>query len=152
MDSEVQTLDDIRGNLNLLREVARETYDHEAAGSATTSRWTLTDYLLGIEELEDALLRAMHLPPCTPERLAAEKYARNVLAVRLYFRGRLCPRTGLIGRFHKKSGEKNVDWVPTELSRQADRLAAEPLRHIYKNTESCIKSPEGVNHRKRSTQ
>lgn len=138
MNSGIQTLEEVRASLDVLRQVARKTYRGERAGSPTTPRWTLNDYLQAIDELEEAIAQAAELPPCTHERLTAEKYARNVLAVRLYFRGRICPRTGLIGRFHKKSGEKNIDWAPTELSRQADRLAAEPLRQIYKNTESCI--------------
>lgn len=128
------TLQSVRGNLERLREVAREVFS--AHPEVMKAAWTLDDYLAGIDALEEAIERAEALPSATQERYEAEKYARNVLAVRLYFRGRLCLETGVIGRFYKKSGEKDVHWAPTKLSRIADRIAAEPLRLIYKQTES----------------
>lgn len=130
------TLEGIKAGVDQLRQVAKQTYARHPARDEAS--WSLEDYLAGIDQLEQAIVRALDIPPCTEERLGAEKFARNVLAVRLYFRGRLCPKTGVIGRFHKKSGEQNIDWAPTELSTTADRVAAEPLRQIYKRTEACI--------------
>ena len=99
----------------------------------------MDDYLKGIDRLEEAIDHTLELEPCSAARFEAEKFARNRVALQLYYRGRLCPKTGTLGRFHKKSGEKNIHWAPTELSRQADRLATEPLRQIYKATERCMR-------------
>ena len=138
MTTGTPTLEDVRSDLDELREVARQTYAEHPSRLESSDVWTLENYLACIDELEQAIVEAMSIPPCTGERLVAEKFARNVLAVRLYFRGRLCPKTGALGRFYKKSGDKDIHWAPTELSRQADRLAAEPLRQIYKATEACL--------------
>lgn len=138
MTTGTPTLEDVRSNLDELREVANRTYAKHPSRPESPDGWTLENYLAGIDELEQAIVEAMAIAPCSSERLAAEKFARNVLAVRLYFRGRLCPKTGALGRFYKKNGDKKIHWVPTELSRQADRLAAEPLRQIYKATEACL--------------
>jgi soluble cytochrome b562 len=136
MGMDTSTLEGIKGGLERLRAVAVDVYaQHPASEGEGGDNWKLKDYLAGIDELGTAIDRALTLVPCTRARHEVEKFARNVLAVRLYYGGRLCPRTGRIGRFYKKSGGKNLDWIPTELSRQADRIAAEPLRHIYKRTE-----------------
>jgi hypothetical protein len=134
------TLESVRGDIEQLKEVARRIYKEYPTPSDEDGTWGLDDYLAGIDALAAALDHAISLEPCTPERFTAEKYARNRLAVELYYRGRLCLATNRLGRFHKKVGEKKVHWAPTELSRLADRLAAEPLRHIYKATEACVKS------------
>ena len=139
MDTAAHSLESVRGDLDNLEEVARQVYGENAAeGSPADDAWDLDDYLACIRELREVIDRAAQLPPCTRERYEAEKAARNRIAQRLYYRGRLCLRTKRLGRFYKKVGEKSVDWAPTELSRQADRLAAEPLRQIYKRTEACI--------------
>lgn len=135
------TLATVRADLERLEAVARNVYSQHQSGHGD-EEWSLDDYLAGIGELRRAIDRADSLPPCTRARFEAEKYARNILAQRLYYRGRLCLKTGRVGCFYKKIGEKNVDWAPTELSRLADRLAAEPLRQIYKQTEACMKEHE----------
>lgn len=132
------TLEIVRGDLDKLKDVARRLYSQYPASAEGT--WTLDDYLVGVADLEIAIDRAMALDPCSRERFEAEKYARNRRATELYFRGRLCLQTNTLGRFRKKVGDKGVHWAPTELSRQADRLAAEPLRHIYKATQACLES------------
>lgn len=129
------TLESVRGDLDRLRETARSVYEQHPTPPEVEDGWSLEDYLAGIDELENAIDRALELPANTQQRYEAEKYARNVVANRLYFRGRLCLKTGAIGRFHKKIGERTIDWAPTELSRMADRLACEPLRLAYKKTE-----------------
>lgn len=138
MATPVATLESVRGDLDQLREVAKNLYMQYPERPGEADAWSLNQYLSCIDELDQALTHAVSLPPCTRVRFEAEKFARNRIAQQLYFRGRLCPRTGVLGRFYKKSGEKNIDWAPTELSRQADRLAAEPLRQIYKATEACL--------------
>jgi hypothetical protein len=134
---QVHTLESVRGDLTKLEQVAREIYaTHPTPEGGDV--WSLEDYLAAIEELRVAIDRALALPACTHDRYEAEKATRNQIAQRLYYRGRLCLQTEELGHFYKKVGEKGVHWSPTELSRQADRLAAEPLRRIYKATEACM--------------
>lgn len=138
MSASEPTLQSVLTHLDLLRETARRIYAQHQAAAGVGDGWSREDYLAGVDELEEAIKQALSLPRCTHARFEAEKYARNILANRLYFRGRLCLRTGTLGRFYKKVGDKGIDWAPTELSRMADRLAAEPLRHVYKRTEACL--------------
>lgn len=138
MATSVSTLESVREDLDQLREVARKLYAQYPEKPAEGGPWTLHDYLACIDELDQAITHALSLRPCTRVRFEAEKLARNQIAQQLYYRGRLCLETNTLGRFYKKSGDKNIHWAPTELSRQADRLAAEPLRQIYKSTEQCL--------------
>lgn len=133
------TLESVKRNLDQLRKVARDVYaECTSAGDADSRAWTLGDYLEGIDELEKAINHALEMPEGSMGRLIAEKRARNVVANALYYRGRIDLKTGRLGVFYKKVGEKSVHWAPTELSRQADRIACEPLRHIYKETEKLL--------------
>lgn len=139
MATSVPTLESVRGDLDQLREVARKLYTKHPERHADGGAWTLNDYLTCIDGLDEAITHALSLEPCSRIRFEAEKFARNRIAQQLYYRGRVCLKTNALGRFHKKSGDKNIHWAPTELSRQADRLAAEPLRQIYKQTETCMR-------------
>ena len=139
MEEPVPTLERVKQDLSKLREVARRVYEsHPARSAHNEGAWTFADYLAGIDRLEAAVDEALTLPECTRERFLAEKAARNQIAQRLYYRGRIEVKTGRLGVFEKKRGEKGIHWDPTELSRAADRLAAEPLRKIYKQTEACL--------------
>lgn len=132
------SLESVRGDLDTLREIARRLYQQYPSRGEEEGKWTLDEYLACIDELDEAIAHAQSLEPCTGLRFEAEKFARNRVAQQLYYRGRLCLRTNTLGRFYKKVGDKNIHWAPTELSRQADRLAAEPLRRIYKATQACM--------------
>ena len=138
MEAPAPSLAGVRKNLDRLEEIAQLVYAEHEHGDGEA--WSLEDYIAGIDQLRAAIDHAACLPPCSPERYEAEKAARNKIATRLYYRGRLCLKKKTVGRFYKKVGEKGVDWAPTELSRLADRLAAEPLRQIYKKTEACLES------------
>ena len=139
MTGDTPKLGSVKEELDRLRKVAENVYpQHPTVERSQTDAWSLDDYLAGIDALEQAIDAALGLPIGSMERLKTEKRARNVLANALYYRGRLDLKTGRLGVFRKKVGEKNVHWAPTELSRQADRLACEPLRHIYKETERLL--------------
>lgn len=139
MTGEPPTLESVKEQVSTLRAVARQMYEkHPSPHRSEEEGWTLERYLFGVDELEAEIDKALDMPEASIERLAQEKRARNVVANALYYRGRLDLKTGKLGVFHKKIGEKNVHWAPTELSRQADRLACEPLRHIYKETERVL--------------
>ena len=138
MEAPAPSLAGVMKDLDRLEKIARQVYAEHGHGDGDA--WTLEDYINCIAQLRNAIDHAKKLSPCTPERYKAEKAARNQIATRLYYRGRLCLKTGTIGLFYKKVGEKGVHWAPTELSRMADRLAAEPLRQIYKRTEECIEA------------
>jgi hypothetical protein len=141
LNGDTPTLGSVKKDLKKLREVAAEIYaEHPSPHGSEEEGWTLERYLMGIDELDSEITEAMKLPADSPERIKREKRARNVLANALYFRGRLDLKSGRLGVFRKKCGERNVHWAPTELSRQADRLANEPLRQIYKETEALIES------------
>lgn len=138
MGKAAPTLAQVRADLDTIREVAKRMYAQEPWTADRGDAWTLEDYLACVDELEATIDRILKLPECTRERFEAKKHARNQIAQRLYYRGRAEPKTGRLGAFHTKRGEKGIDWEPTELSRVADRLAAEPLRQIYKATEACM--------------
>lgn len=130
-----RTLEAIHERLDELRDVAKDEYGQHGTDP---EGWTLDDYLNGIDRLADAIEAAQALPHGTRARWEAEKNARNGFAQPLYFRGRRRLSTGGLGFFPGKRGQKGVDWEPTDLSRTADRIAAEPLRQIYVATASLL--------------
>jgi len=130
-----RSLERIREQLDELGDVARDEYGRHGANPVG---WSLDEYLQGVDRLAEAIEAAEALPHGTRARWEAEKNARNGYAQPLYFRGRRRLSTGGLGFFPGKRGEKGVDWEPTDLSRAADRIAADPLRQIYVTTASLL--------------
>src|SRR5688500_6335400 len=98
MGETVPTLESVMNDLDRLRLVARSIYvTHPTRAEPGEDVWELEDYLSAIDRLARELRMALGLPPCTPTRFEAEKRARNVIAVSLYFRGRLDLRTRRVG-------------------------------------------------------
>lgn len=132
-----RSLERVYERLDELRDVAREEYERFGS-DPDESAWSLDQYLEGVNRLSEAIKTAASLPHDTRARWEAEKNARNGYAQPLYYRGRRRIKTGGLGFFPGKRGDKGTDWEPTELSKAADRIAAEPLRHIYVATAALM--------------
>lgn len=132
-----RSLERVLERLDELRDVARDEYERIGA-DPDENAWSLDQYLQGIDRLEEAVETATALPHGSRSRWEAEKNARNGYAQPLYYRGRRRLPDGGLGFFPGKRGDKGIDWEPTELSKAADRIAAEPLRQIYLATASLM--------------
>ncbi len=132
-----RSLERVLERLDELRDVAREEYER-IGDDSDPNAWSLDQYLQGVDRLEEAVEAASALPHGSRARWEAEKNARNGHAQPLYYRGRRRLPDGGLGFFPGKRGDKGVDWEATELSKAADRIAAEPLRQIYLATAALM--------------